>query len=269
MLRKHPDSSRSPPGARAGHRPQHRHLQHRPRAAVHDASSARLARAGLDLSGVPASAGSAQRPRQRAVRVSGPAQRDVHRSDGAVEYRLIRSGPTNAPTSSMSARVLSNYFDVLGVKPALGRAFVAAEDDVANPARAIVISHDLWSRRFEANPGDRRPRGGSRTGRTDLRALYGGRRRARGLPRHLRTMEADSRVDHLRAVARHANHAMGRGRDRAPAAGCERRAGARGGRRPGPSGVPHAAAARSPGTSHGSSCSRPTRCGHRCGRRRP
>ncbi len=49
--------------------------------------------------------------------------------------------------------VLSNYFDVLGVKPALGRAFVGAEDDVANPARAIVISHDLWSRRFEANPG--------------------------------------------------------------------------------------------------------------------
>jgi predicted permease len=48
--------------------------------------------------------------------------------------------------------VRSNYFDVLGVAPVLGRGLLPSEDDVANPARAIVISHDLWSRRFESDP---------------------------------------------------------------------------------------------------------------------
>jgi predicted permease len=51
-----------------------------------------------------------------------------------------------------AAWVLSNYFTVLGVPPALGRALSAAEDDVANPARAVVISHDLWNRRFRSDP---------------------------------------------------------------------------------------------------------------------
>jgi predicted permease len=48
--------------------------------------------------------------------------------------------------------VLSNYFDVLGVKPALGRALLPSEDDVTNPERAVVISHALWTRRFQSDP---------------------------------------------------------------------------------------------------------------------
>ena len=48
--------------------------------------------------------------------------------------------------------VLANYFDVLGVKPLLGRTFMPAEDDPANPALAMVISHDLWTRRFNGDP---------------------------------------------------------------------------------------------------------------------
>ena len=50
------------------------------------------------------------------------------------------------------AWVLSNYFDVLGVKPLFGRALLPAEDDVANPGLAVVISHALWTRRFAGNP---------------------------------------------------------------------------------------------------------------------
>ena len=49
--------------------------------------------------------------------------------------------------------VRSNYFDVFGVTPVLGRALLPSEDDVTNPARAVVISHELWVRRFESNPG--------------------------------------------------------------------------------------------------------------------
>lgn len=48
--------------------------------------------------------------------------------------------------------VLSNYFNVLGVKAVLGRTLLPSEDDVANPARAAVISHALWVRRFRSDP---------------------------------------------------------------------------------------------------------------------
>ena len=48
--------------------------------------------------------------------------------------------------------VFANYFDVLGVKPILGRAFRPEEDDVSNPDIAVVISHSLWTRRFNSSP---------------------------------------------------------------------------------------------------------------------
>ena len=51
-----------------------------------------------------------------------------------------------------AAWVLSNYFNVLGAAPAIGRTLLAAEDDVANPARAVVVSHSLWTRRFKSDP---------------------------------------------------------------------------------------------------------------------
>lgn len=46
----------------------------------------------------------------------------------------------------------ANYFDVLGVKPTLGRTFLPGED-VAGNERVVVISDDLWRRNFAANPG--------------------------------------------------------------------------------------------------------------------
>jgi putative ABC transport system permease protein len=48
--------------------------------------------------------------------------------------------------------VLSNYFSVLGVEAALGRTLLPPEDDVANTARAVVISHALWARLFRSDP---------------------------------------------------------------------------------------------------------------------
>src|SRR5437868_281096 len=45
-----------------------------------------------------------------------------------------------------------NYFEMLGVKPLLGRFFGPAEDDrpAANPV--VVISHRYWQSRFAADP---------------------------------------------------------------------------------------------------------------------
>ena len=50
------------------------------------------------------------------------------------------------------ARASSGIFDVLGVRPALGRGFLPAEDFAGTPAVA-VISHAIWMRRYGGDPG--------------------------------------------------------------------------------------------------------------------
>ena len=50
------------------------------------------------------------------------------------------------------AAVLSNYFDVMGAKAALGRVLLPSEDEISNPERAVVISDTLWRRRFDSDP---------------------------------------------------------------------------------------------------------------------
>ena len=49
--------------------------------------------------------------------------------------------------------VSSNYFDVMGVKPILGRGFLPEEDRAPNAHPVTVISHSLWQRRFGADAG--------------------------------------------------------------------------------------------------------------------
>jgi len=50
------------------------------------------------------------------------------------------------------AYVSASLFTVLGVKPMLGRTFLA-EEDRPGANRVAVISHGLWQRRFGADPG--------------------------------------------------------------------------------------------------------------------
>lgn len=49
--------------------------------------------------------------------------------------------------------VTSNYFDVMGVKPVLGRVFLPEEFRTQNTHPVTVISHTLWQRRFNADKG--------------------------------------------------------------------------------------------------------------------
>jgi predicted permease len=46
----------------------------------------------------------------------------------------------------------ANYFDVLGVRPFLGRAFLPAEDEKPGGAPVALISYRLWQTHFGANP---------------------------------------------------------------------------------------------------------------------
>ena len=51
------------------------------------------------------------------------------------------------PAESVFAQAVSpNLSSVLGVRPVLGRAFFPDEE------RAVLLSHDFWKRRFDANP---------------------------------------------------------------------------------------------------------------------
>src|SRR5215469_9562174 len=51
-----------------------------------------------------------------------------------------------------SASVTANYFDVLGVTAQIGRTFAAGEDQ-SGQDHEVVLSHQLWERRFGADPG--------------------------------------------------------------------------------------------------------------------
>jgi putative ABC transport system permease protein len=56
------------------------------------------------------------------------------------------------PERLTGMRVSADYFDVLGVNAALGRTFVGGEDQ-AGHAHVVILSHGLWQRRFDSDPG--------------------------------------------------------------------------------------------------------------------
>ncbi len=55
------------------------------------------------------------------------------------------------PERVWGAIVSGNYFDVLGVKPAHGRAFLPEEDRAPGSHAVVVISHAFWQRRLAAD----------------------------------------------------------------------------------------------------------------------
>lgn len=68
--------------------------------------------------------------------------------DGGWDYTLTGSGE---PEELSCTWVAYNAFEVLGVAPILGRTFAAGEERWKN-GLAVILSHDLWSRRFDAKP---------------------------------------------------------------------------------------------------------------------
>jgi putative ABC transport system permease protein len=65
----------------------------------------------------------------------------------ADEYRTVSIVSQGQPESLRSAAISPNYFSVLGVAPAWGRTFAAGED-VPGRDHVVILSHELWERRF-------------------------------------------------------------------------------------------------------------------------
>jgi putative ABC transport system permease protein len=49
-------------------------------------------------------------------------------------------------------RASRGYFDIIGVRPAMGRVFTEAEDQPGVARRVTILSDGLWRRRFDADP---------------------------------------------------------------------------------------------------------------------
>ncbi|HUI40416.1 MAG TPA: ABC transporter permease [Terriglobia bacterium] len=81
--------------------------------------------------------------------------RDGSRSFSGLAAFAIR--PMNLTGTGKPVRVWgtvasANYFDVLGVRPYLGRGFVPAEGLKPEGAPVVVLSYALWERRYGADP---------------------------------------------------------------------------------------------------------------------
>ena len=73
---------------------------------------------------------------------------------GLCAYRVVVSALSHGGSNQRvwGYLVSGNYFDVLGVKPALGRGFLPEEDATPGSRPVAVLSHGCWERRFGANP---------------------------------------------------------------------------------------------------------------------
>jgi putative ABC transport system permease protein len=66
------------------------------------------------------------------------------------DAQMILTG-VNEPQRIQSCVVTTNFFQVLGVQPMLGRSFLPESETPGSPF-TVIISHDLWQRQFGSDP---------------------------------------------------------------------------------------------------------------------
>jgi predicted permease len=76
----------------------------------------------------------------------------VFRGLAAYDFDSFQLAAGDSPARADVALVSGNYFDVLEVKPAIGRTFTPDEDKQSDTAPVAVISHGLWQGRFGGDP---------------------------------------------------------------------------------------------------------------------
>ncbi|HET8924893.1 MAG TPA: ABC transporter permease [Candidatus Acidoferrum sp.] len=75
--------------------------------------------------------------------------------DGVIaRYQFGASVSNHGQTDRASGELVTgNYFEVLGVRPALGRVLSLADDDVQGSHPVVVLSHAYWQQQFGGDPG--------------------------------------------------------------------------------------------------------------------
>jgi predicted permease len=73
---------------------------------------------------------------------------------GMVAYDTVKAAISTGKTATKNFGYLAsgNYFDVLGVQPALGRFFHANDEHGVGSASYIVLSYEFWHSKFNGNP---------------------------------------------------------------------------------------------------------------------
>lgn len=73
---------------------------------------------------------------------------------GLVAHQVLSLtlGRGGKPERVWGAVVSGNYFDMIGVKAAIGRTFLPEEDRTPNTHPVVVIGNGLWQRRFGGDP---------------------------------------------------------------------------------------------------------------------
>src|SRR5258707_4258907 len=78
--------------------------------------------------------------------VDWKAQNQVFTDMTATRYTTAKLTGDRQPEQLSGRKVTPNFFDVLGVQPAVGRQFTEAEAKAQSPV--VALSHNLWQRRY-------------------------------------------------------------------------------------------------------------------------
>ena len=94
---------------------------------------------------------------QEQLRVSGPEAVDLMKSgifERVTAYETVSRNLTgsNEPERVAAAKVSTEFFNIFGIEPMLGRT-IAPNEQGPNGERVLVISHGLWQRRFGGEIG--------------------------------------------------------------------------------------------------------------------
>ncbi len=76
--------------------------------------------------------------------------------DGLVAFSYVTAGfaskPGAVPQLKMGMLASGNLFQVMGLRPAVGRAFLPEEDRVPGRDAVVVLGHALWEQQFSSDP---------------------------------------------------------------------------------------------------------------------
>src|SRR5271165_1686235 len=67
------------------------------------------------------------------------------------KYNDVNLTGTGDPEKLIGAFVSANFFDTVGVQPAIGRAFRMEEEQLGHD-QEVILSNGLWQRRFASDP---------------------------------------------------------------------------------------------------------------------